>query len=233
MAHFFDLSAELRIRIYHFAFRDLRVRYEFNRVSKQSVTAVGTDFLFVCRRLHEEVKSAFLSTAHIDVGPYDFGASLVVYRVEPSLLRYVALDLLYARFDKTLDAEGMARVLSRLISLRELTYYDVIQEIEFDRSCVDDLDSDRDTVEDFVQRSVLNLKGRRLVMDQAAKLVGQYSSHPILDNVREVAGLTKYWKSTNQGFKLIAQVQMKIADYFTAGYRSGRRITYAVRPESQ
>ena len=213
MVHLSDLSAELRVRIYHFVFRNLEVQYSF-RSNADNTKMIGDGLLFACKWLHAETKPVFLNNARINISiwlPDCLGFRESRFRA--SQLRYVAVNLTSV-LDGTKAQNGqLANDLSQLTNLRELTYYFVLSWFTMNDACFDGLQPPSDNAGDFswvsTVSSKVNSKGIKFIQDNAAMVVGQRLSG---DRLLEARGLLQYWISTKRRFKLVAQVQIAVDD---------------------
>ena len=202
MLHFSDLPAEVRFRIYHYVFRDLKIRAAFSFDKETIETKFACELLYVCNWLHEETIIVFLSPARINISPWIPDCLTFTNRFRASELRYVAVNLGAMVADDTPPITELADNLGLLISLRELTYYYVLSHFVLDEACFDSVQS-----RSGVQASVVNLKGITSIRNSAAIMVGYYL---YVRKNAEVALLLKFWRSNGRPFKFTAQAEVKV-----------------------
>ena len=209
MVHFFDLSAELRVRIYYLVFRDLKLKPSSLLHHKRPNTSYPCGLVHVCKQLSEECRPIFLSHARFDISPYISTMQVFKYMsLDPLHITHLALGLGYVSAYIGNRTPEVSANLESLINLRTLTFYSRLLRLVLGPACFEDFGDDREKHEEFVGGSTVNATGTTFIKGNAASLVGR----PHLEEQAAVAYLVRHWRSRRRQFKLIAQVDVNVAD---------------------
>lgn len=224
MAHFFDLPAELRNRIYSLVFNGIKVKFKPYLLAKRSVQPKIATLLFVSETINAECRPIFFELAHINISYLvDVETHDLLPAIDATLLRDCSVDVAAIT---SLRPVPLANFLKAVPNLKSLTFYGLyVLQLFLGEGAINghDHDSDEecwsececDACSDNPVYTTLSEVGIQTIQSRLAHEVlygdvedfdSEYGSH----GVREMSCLVAAWNRIGQPCRLKASFSVHV-----------------------